>query len=234
MLTFFSLHRLSDWEGNAEELADTASQILAERGLSDDGVSPNVRLIRDYSQRGILRRPKREGKEARYTWRHLLEFVAARALVADGWPLAKIAEHIGPSSDSDLISFIPGGERGNPALAVARRLQQESRLAGEFAESTPAISRSAQPIAAQSSSDFRMRAAKASSLQSEMRDALRKLGLPEDGPAVEQITLIAIAPWCQVLIDSNRLPSISADEADEIGRTITAALLNPAIRKGAK
>jgi hypothetical protein len=38
-----------------------------------------------------------------------------------------------------------------------------------------------------------------------MRDALRRLGLPEDGPAIEQLTLLAIAPWCQVFVESNRL-----------------------------
>ena len=80
------------WTGNADELAASASEILGERGLADDPVSPNVRLIRDYGHRGIVDKPERRGKEAIYSFRHLLQFVAARSLVSDGWPLAKIAE----------------------------------------------------------------------------------------------------------------------------------------------
>jgi len=39
-------------------------------------------------------------------------------------------------------------------------------------------------------------AATMSPIQFEMRDALRRLGLPEDGPATEAVTLMAITPWC--------------------------------------
>ena len=81
--------------------------------------------------------------------------------------------------------------------------------------------------------DFRARAARLSGIQSEMRDALRRLGLPEDGPAVEQLTLLAIAPWCQVLVESRRLPRLTIEEAEEIGRAVTASLLT-ATRKGTK
>ena len=66
-----------------------------------------------------------------------------------------------------------------------------------------------------------------------MREALRRLGLPEDGPAVEQLTLLAVAPWCQVLVESRRLSRLTIEEAEEIGRAITASLLT-VTRKGIK
>jgi hypothetical protein len=67
----------------------------------------------------------------------------------------------------------------------------------------------------------------------ELREALRRLGLPEDGPAVEQLTLIAVAPWCQVLVESRRLQRVTIEEAEEIGRAVSASLLTVA-KKGIK
>jgi hypothetical protein len=81
--------------------------------------------------------------------------------------------------------------------------------------------------------EFRQRAARLSSVQVELREALRRLGLPEDGPAVEQLTLIAVAPWCQVLVESGRLQRLTIEEAEEIGRAVTASLLTVA-KKGIK
>ena len=50
------------------------------------------------------------------------------------------------------------------------------------------MSREPHPNAAYSVS---RQAAKRTSIQHEMKSALRKLGLPEDGPATEEITLLA-------------------------------------------
>lgn len=229
----------SDWTGNADELAARASEILAARGLADDPVSPNVRLIRDYGHRAIVDKPERRGKEAIYSFRHLLQFVAARALVIDGWPLAKIAQQFAGASDADLIAWIPGGHQENPAVSVARRLIREtgsrSSLGSSGRGSTQAADATPPPqsLGSPRAPDFRERAAQTTSIQNELRDALRRLGLPADAPPAEQVTVIAIAPWCQVLIESKRLLRVTADEADEIGRAITASLLNPTIRKGA-
>ena len=198
------------WEGNVEKLARVASDILAARGFADD--PPNDRLIRDYTQRGIVSRPQRQGKEAVYGRRHLLEVVAARVLVKDGWPLAKIAEHFPSAPDQELFALISGKAKENLALSVARRLIRESALA----------------------MPTRRPPTQVSNVQAELRAALRKLGMPLNRPAVEQLTLIAIAPWCQVLVESSRLQRVTEDEAEEVGRAVTASLLDPTIRKGGK
>jgi hypothetical protein len=196
-------------------------------------------VVRDYAQRGIISRAERQGKEAIYGYRQLLEFVAARLLVADGWPLAKIAKHFAHIADAELHHLISGDKGWTRALAVAQRLRSEtqpvSRPRRDPSYSFPPKYRgpSAGQAAAQSSDDFRARAARLSGIQSEMRDALRRLGLPEDGPAVEQLTLLAIAPWCQVLVESSRLTRLTIEEAEEIGRAVTASLLT-ATRKGSK
>ena len=48
-----------------------------------------------------------------------------------------------------------------------------------------------------------------------------------------KLTLIAVAPWCQVLVESRRLARLTIEEAEEIGRAVTASLLTVS-RKGHK
>ncbi|MFZ4809671.1 MAG: hypothetical protein ACOYLQ_20645 [Hyphomicrobiaceae bacterium] len=226
---------LTAWEGTGDDLADIASRILRERGFAEDPVSPNVRLIRDYASRGILTKPERRGKEAIYAYRHLLEFVAARVLVADGWPLAKIAEHFVHISDDELRTLIPGQERGNRALELARSFlrggsppRDAARPQAKFSKSTVGDKATQKTT---SGTLFRERAARVSSIQADLRNAMDRLGLPPDAPPMQQVTLIAIAPWCQLLIETERLKTLTASDAEEIGRAITASLLNPSIRK---
>jgi hypothetical protein len=96
------LREFESWTGDVSELARLAGEFLNARALVDASTEPNVRVIRDYGQRGIVSRAERQGKEAIYGYRQLLEFVAARVLVADGWPLAKIAEHFAHIPDAEL------------------------------------------------------------------------------------------------------------------------------------
>lgn len=223
------LGEFEGWTGDVSELARLAGDILAARGLMDGATEPNVRLIRDYAQRGIVSRGERQGREAVYGYRHLLEFVAARVLAADGWPLAKIAEHFAHIADAELRSLVSGDQAANRALSVARRLRREAPQAPPPAYAKPGRSRSSPDPA----DEFRQRAARLSSVQLELREALRRLGLPQDGPPVEQLTLIAVAPWCQVLVESRRLSRLTIEEAEEIGRAVTASLLTVA-KKGNK
>lgn len=122
------LAEFEGWTGDVSELARLAGEILAARGLADASTEPTVRVIRDYAQRGIVSRAERQGKEAIYGYRQLLEFVAARVLVADGWPLAKIAEHFAHIAGAELRNLISGDQAGNRALAVAQRLRSEAQL----------------------------------------------------------------------------------------------------------
>src|SRR5262245_11103350 len=134
--TIDDLTALEGWSGDVTELARLAGEILAARGVADASTEPTVRVIRDYAQRGIISRAERQGKEAIYGYRQLLELLAARVLVLDGWPLAKIAEHVSHMPEAELRSLILGARadstdsgESNPALAVARRLRREAHTA---------------------------------------------------------------------------------------------------------
>src|SRR5262245_48197233 len=128
MIRAANITKYETWSGDADELADLAGEILGALGLVDASSEPNARLIRDYAQRCIVSRAERQGKEAIYGYRQLLEFVAARVLIADGWPLAKIAEQFAHIADSELRDLISGDQARNRAIAVAQRLRSEAHL----------------------------------------------------------------------------------------------------------
>ncbi len=118
-----------DWRGGAAELAATGSELL--RAISRDDDRLNERLVRYYVQSGILSRPEREGREALFGYRQLLELLAARELAADRWPLAKIATWNQAADERALLDLIdkrqPAGSlidrgQGRPVFPETRRL----------------------------------------------------------------------------------------------------------------
>ena len=99
---------LADWRGTAAELADKLNEVLAGiPTLADDAGSANERLVRHYVQVGVLTPPEREGREALFGLRQVVEFLAARYLLKDGWPLAKAAEMVRATDLDGLAGMIP-------------------------------------------------------------------------------------------------------------------------------
>ena len=211
---------LRDWEGSAEELAIEAGRQLAI--IFPENEAPSLRLVRDYAQRGIIGDADRPGR--RFGFRHLLQMVAACVLVRQEWPLKKIAEYFASLTDEALLALIPTASKASPR-DVARVLLNDAGLTPTSlsAETSPTGSR-----------DFIQHAARMSGLQSDLGQAMRRLTGRDDAPRSEQVTLIAVATWCQVLVESTKLRKLTVDEAEEIGRLVVAALLNPTIRKGGK
>ena len=211
---------LRDWEGSAEDLAVEAGRQLS--NIFPENEAPSLRLVRDYDQRGIIGDADRPGR--RFGFHHLLQTVAACVLVKQEWPLKKIAEYFSSLSDEALLSLIPTSDKSSPR-DVARALLKDAGL-------TPTSLRA--KSASTVSPDFIQHAARMSGLQSDLGQAMRRLTGRDDAPQSEQVTLIAVATWCQVLVESTKLRKLTVDEAEEIGRLVTAALLNPTIRKGGK
>mgnify|MGYP003382617437 CR=1 FL=1 len=104
------------WRGTAAELAELATAMLDSYGMADQKL--NERLIRYYVAEGVLSRPEREGREALFGYRQVLELLVARLMSNDGWPLAKIATWNREADEKALRDLIPvrqghpdGGER---------------------------------------------------------------------------------------------------------------------------
>ncbi len=225
-----NIHAAAGWSGNAEELAEQASTLLREgpRGEITE------RLVRDYVSRRILRRPHRQGRGAMFGYHQLLQILAARILLKEeGWPLQKIAEFVGLAPEEGLIGIISQHSEPNPAIAVARSLASESLL-------TPSASMAARPAIAPHATgpvpnrSHAATAAEKLGWREEFRRVRRSLGARDEELRIANVIRIAIAPGFCVEIESERLRSITEEDATFIGRAVSLALMEAAIPKGGK
>ena len=214
------LEKLKDWRGNLETLIERAEQISSELELRDT-TEISVRMVRDYIQRGILGDVDRSGRELEFNYLHLLKLILSRVLLNDGWSLKKIGEHFELTDTKDLEDLIPS--KDNSALSAIKRLRSSVR-SGTVKSSRKTAQGSAYSVS--------RKAAKRTTIQHEMKSALRKLGLPEDGPATEEITLLAITPWFQALLQKDRLRTLTLEEAEEVGQAVSASLTQLILKRG--
>ena len=225
------LEKYYDWQGNLESLVTTAELVFSDFDLTSDG-EINVRMVRDYIQRGILGAVDKAGRELEFNYEHLLKLVLARVLLSDGWSLRKIAEHFNFSELRELEELFPSND--NPALSAVKRLRSSVKFSEppEMSMSMPSPPRPSTPKPSLPRFGISKRVARQTSIQQEMRQAFRKLGLPEDGPATEELTLLAIAPWFQILMEKRRMKSLTPEDAKDLGSAVTASLTQLILKRG--
>ena len=225
------LEKYYDWQGNLESLVTTAELVFSDFDLISDG-EINVRMVRDYIQRGILGAVDKAGRELEFNYEHLLKLVLARVLLSDGWSLRKIAEHFNFSELRELEELFPSND--NPALSAVKRLRSSVKFSEppEMSMSMPSPPRPSTPKPSLPRFGISKRVARQTSIQQEMRQALRKLGLPEDGPATEELTLLAIAPWFQILMEKRRMKTLTPEDAKDLGSAVTASLTQLILKRG--
>ena len=225
------LEKYYDWQGNLESLVTTAELVFSDFDLTSDG-EINVRMVRDYIQRGILGAVDKAGRELEFNYENLLKLVLARVLLRDGWSLRKIAEHFNFSELRELEELFPSND--NPALSAVKRLRSSVKLSEppEMSMSMPSPPRLSTPKPSLPRFGISKRVARQTSIQQEMRQALRKLGLPEDGPATEELTLLAIAPWFQILMEKRRMKTLTPEDAKDLGSAVTASLTQLILKRG--
>ncbi|HWG83946.1 MAG TPA: MerR family transcriptional regulator [Deinococcales bacterium] len=120
--------RYSRW--TLDEFVDAANHLLPQhlpeerRGNLSGEV--NARLVRHYATQGHLDDPEKEGREARYTYRHLLQLLALRKAMALGYGTSRLME-LTHRPDDALEAFLTGGAQlelsPNPALAYIRSVR---------------------------------------------------------------------------------------------------------------
>jgi DNA-binding transcriptional MerR regulator len=223
------MEKYRNWRGNLDELGATATNILAET-TGAPLAQLSTRLLRDYISRGLLGDPDRKGRELLFTYDNLLRLVMTRILLADGWMLGKIQEHFALSSTVEIEDLFPA--QRSDALATLSRLKKQV----PSTHSTEPDRRDMvdKRWAADARVSLSNKIAQNSSIQVEMREALLKLGISGDGPAIEDIKLFAIAPWFQALVQADRLRTLTRKEAEEIGAGVTAALTALILKRGTR
>lgn len=107
-------------------LCAAAADLLDPVGPDDQRVRavPDARTVRYYQSIGLVDRPDRDGREAVYGWRHLLQVVAVKRLQVRGEPLARIqAALVGVSTEALEAAL----EMATEEDAMLRRDLEESQ-----------------------------------------------------------------------------------------------------------
>lgn len=137
-----------------DELVQVANRFLPQF-LPDEKAHTRVReevtprLVRHYTSQGMLDEPLKEGREARYTYRHLLQVLLVRRLLTEGYGASVIDTLARSKSNAELEALLYGGVQltmapANPALAFLQEIQQrQAGAAPKPAIAPPAASRPA-------------------------------------------------------------------------------------------
>ncbi|WP_236612555.1 MerR family transcriptional regulator [Picosynechococcus sp. NKBG15041c] len=139
MTTLFELSRTSpywDIDTFVEVTNRFLPQYLAGKPVNERSENDvNPRLVRFYTTKGVLAKPEKEGREARYLYRHLLQLLLIRRLLSQGYSLPSIQPIMQGRSDEELEGLLQGGvqvkaETRNPAIAFLSQVKarQESKV----------------------------------------------------------------------------------------------------------
>ena len=135
----------SDFQGSADALILKAQELAKTLQLHQEG---NERLLRHYVSMGVVDKPSREGRDALYGFRHLVQFVAARRLLAEGYSLTKIAGFTSAVTTDILTAYLekPGPTSEAELLVAAFRSEHTdsnatARVAGRSPPPRPMHSR---------------------------------------------------------------------------------------------
>ena len=91
------------------------------------------RLVRHYTTLNMLDEPFKEGREARYTYRHLLQVLVVRRLLAEGYSAGAIDKLATQNNNSELEVLLQGDAQltiapTNPALAFLHQIQERQGM----------------------------------------------------------------------------------------------------------
>ncbi|HEX7001454.1 MAG TPA: MerR family transcriptional regulator [Trueperaceae bacterium] len=68
----------------------------------------NQRLVRHYATQGLVDEPLKVGREARYLYRHLLQLLVVRRLLAEGFSAAVVGRVMAGRADAELEGLLTG------------------------------------------------------------------------------------------------------------------------------
>ncbi|MGK7874033.1 MAG: MerR family transcriptional regulator [Xenococcaceae cyanobacterium] len=137
----------SDPSWSLEELVRVVNELLPQffpEEKSHTRVREDItpRLVRHYTSLGMLDKPLKEGREARYTYRHLLQMLLVRRLLVEGYGASAINTLAKSRTNLDLEALLQNEIQltvtpANPALSFLQQIQQRQTNAPQSAIQTP-------------------------------------------------------------------------------------------------
>lgn len=226
----------------AERVIITAPQLFSH----PDSVSAkelNVRLIRDYVVREFIPRPAREGRESRFGQEHLIWLLAVRGLLrSQRWSLPAIKASFTSTSTEELLDGLlapvrsqieaeyrkatrqaPAGEETSPAAEPVRTpgLNPAQLLIKQFkAEKPREAHETHMPLFS------RTTAPNKPLVELEGLKASADEHVESRQESVKEKTHIAIEPWFEVVIDAQRMQSMTPEEVERLAKALRSHLRN--------
>jgi len=117
-----------DFQGSADDLIVSAQEVAKILNLDQEATEGNERLVRHYVSVGVVDKPSREGRDALYGFRHLVQFVAARRLLTEGFSLAQIAKFTVAVPTDALTDYLEKPDRANEAELLVAAFRSESSV----------------------------------------------------------------------------------------------------------
>jgi DNA-binding transcriptional MerR regulator len=108
-----SSHRDAVW--NLNQFVEAVNALLPSylpkdaAGRTADEV--NARLVRHYATQGLIEEARKEGREARYLYDHLLQLLVVRKLLAEGFSTTATKQAMAGRSADELTSLLEGEVR---------------------------------------------------------------------------------------------------------------------------
>jgi DNA-binding transcriptional MerR regulator len=217
----------------------TAQRLLFDLGVEDPQKGPfelKDRLVRYYTAEGALDRPGREGKEARYDYRHLVQLMVTRWLVNDGWPVAKAAEFIRSRDLGQLEAMLPDYDTPPRQRTRAERAIDEIRHAGSvyslpqesLSKSFASHRRATDPDHAEGydhPEDGRLGIEERALLdRARVEHVWRALGHEVARPDWKDTASIDLTPWCAVTVDADSARKATLEDIELLGEALVHAL----------
>ena len=118
------LNTYQDFKGSSDQLTLAAGKLAESLSLalepSEGEAEGNERLLRYYVSLNVVDKPDRQGRDAVYNFRHLLQYLTARRLLRQKFSLAKIAEYTSLVPTQSLIdALLAPPHRSEAELLVA-------------------------------------------------------------------------------------------------------------------
>jgi DNA-binding transcriptional MerR regulator len=191
---------------NLDDFVEAANQLLPQF-LPDGGAEGriqetiNARLVRYYSTSGLLDKPLKQGREARYTYRHLVQLLLLRRLLTEGYGSSAVGQLISNKTTPELEVLLQGGtqltvEAANPALAFLAKVRDRSAYPSTLeASSVAGMAPSVPPPQALPPPSSRwVRHPLLEGIEIHVRDDFRYPTSPQERDALLQLIVQALTP----------------------------------------
>ena len=224
---------IGSYPWTVEELIEKAERIIASdprlfaHPESESNKELNVRLIRDYVVREFIPRPERVGREARFGLDHLVQLLAVRVLLrSQRWSLPAIKASFGTTSTDDLL---------NRLLAPVQPLiEKEYRAAAGAVPSRTQVPTDSVQTPQLNPAQLlieQFKATKKPQAKATVQFNRTARATPAPASQATQRTVgmssrlhVELEPWCEVVIDGQRVKSLTSEEVERLGEALKSRL----------